>query len=438
MPFFQLPQLKARPHSSLLLRPLVLLAAATLFALSLPSASHAAERAVHFFGQAGDGAKPAAPLLIDPSGALFGTTVGGGSGACAGGCGTVFKLTPSPHGYTETTLYDFRGGLDGAAAFSGLIEDAAGALYGTTAAGGSSACAGLGCGTVYKLTPTKSGYSESVLYAFAGGADGSSPRFGSLIADSAGALYGTTESGGVGCRGNGCGTVFKLTPKRSGYVESVLYRFAGGSDGVAPLYGLVADSHDVLYGTTAGGGNPGCARGSGCGTVFALTPARGAYAESIVYRFAGGYDGAGPNALTGDGAGQLYGTTASRGLGRNGTVFKLTPLRTGYVESTLFSFGDGPTGSGPAGALLLDAAGGLYGTTLSGGKFGSGTVYKLTPSRLGYRQTILYDFGSVAGDGGWPQAGLVVDAKGRLFGTVSAGGNATCGGLGCGAAFEIH
>jgi uncharacterized repeat protein (TIGR03803 family) len=277
-----------------------------------------------------------------------------------------------------------------------------------------------------------------VLYAFAGGIDGSSPRFGSLIADSAGALYGTTESGGVGCRGNGCGTVFKLTPKRSGYVESVLYRFAGGSDGVAPLYGLVADSHDVLYGTTAGGGNPGCARGSGCGTVFALTPARGAYAESIVYRFAGGYDGAGPNALTGDGAGQLYGTTASRGLGRNGTVFKLTPLRTGYVESTLFSFGDGPTGSGPAGALLLDAAGGLYGTTLSGGKFGSGTVYKLTPSRLGYRQTILYDFGSVAGDGGWPQAGLVVDAKGRLFGTVSAGGNATCGGLGCGAAFEIH
>jgi uncharacterized repeat protein (TIGR03803 family) len=168
-----------------------------------------------------------------------------------------------------------------------------------------------------------------------------------------------------------------------------------------------------------------------------LTPTRGGYAESILYRFAGGYDGAGPNALTGDGAGQLYGTTASRGLGRNGTVFKLTPLRNGYVESTLFSFGDGPTGSGPAGALLLDGAGGMYGTTLSGGKFGNGTVYKLTPAHLGYRQTILYDFGSVAGDGGWPQAGLVVDAKGRLFGTVSAGGNATCGGLGCGAAFEI-
>ena len=401
--------------------------------------SQAAERPLHWFGAPSDGAKPAAPLLIDASGSLYGTTVTGGTSiACPGGCGTVFKLTPGAHGYSESVLHDFRGGSDGAAAFGGLAIDASGALYGTTAAGGGDGCGGAGCGTVYKLTPAKSGYVETVLYSFQGGTDGAAPRFGSLTLDATGALYGTTQFGGTGCRSNGCGTVFKLTPHRGGYSESVLYRFAGGNDGATPLYGVIADSRGILFGTTTAGGFAGCAHGNGCGTIFALAPLRNGYVAGILYRFSGGDDGAGPNALTGDGSGALCGTTVARGAGRNGTVFKLALTRNGYVESTLFSFGDGATGSGPAGSLLIDANGALYGTTLSGGRFGNGTAYKLSPTRFGYRQTILYDFGASQGDGGWPQAGLVADAKGRLFGTVSAGGNPSCGGLGCGAAFEVR
>jgi uncharacterized repeat protein (TIGR03803 family) len=400
-------------------------------------ASAGTERALHLFGSPGDGAKPAAPLIVDASGALYGTTVGGGGGACAGGCGTVYKLAPSGRGYVESVLYAFRGGGDGAAPYGGLLADAGGALFGTTAAGGGEGCGGTGCGTVYKLTPTKNGYVESVLYAFAGGVDGSAPRFGSLVADASGALYGTTESGGAGCRGAGCGTVFKLTPRRTGYVESVLYRFGGGGDGLAPLYGVIADARGALFGTTAAGGGFGCARGNGCGTVFSLTPVRGGYVENVLYRFGGGTDGAGPNALIADATGALYGTAVARGPARNGTLFKLTPTRAGYAETTLFGFGDGSTGSGPAGTLLADATGALFGTTLSGGRYGYGTAYKMTPARGGYRQTILFDFGA-PGDGGWPQAGLVADARGRLFGTLSAGGSATCGGLGCGAAFELR
>jgi uncharacterized repeat protein (TIGR03803 family) len=405
----------------------------------LPVATAAGERTLHLFGSGADGAKPAAALVADASGALYGTTVFGGSGSCPGGCGTVFKLTPSGRGFIESVVYSFSGGDDGAAPYGGLIVDATGALFGTTAAGGGTGCGDSGCGTVYKLTPAKNGYVESLLYAFQGGNDGSAPRFGTLLEDATGALYGTTESGGgPGCRGVGCGTVFKLAPRRNGYAESVLYRFQGGSDGIAPLYGVIADARGVLYGATSAGGSSGCARGYGCGTIYALTPAHAGYAQSVLYRFSGGLDGAGPNALTGDARGVIYGSAVSRGARGNGTVFSLTPARGGYTENTLFSFGDGATGSGPAGHLLFDATGALYGTTLSGGAFGNGTVYRLTPSRTGYRETILYQFKAGANDGGWPQAGLVSDGRGRLFGTLSAGGNATCGGLGCGAVFELR
>jgi uncharacterized repeat protein (TIGR03803 family) len=245
------------------------------------------ERVLYSFKGGADGANPYAGLLARSGGVFYGTTAAGGTSA---GYGTVFELTPSG----KETLYTFQGGSDGAQPKAGLIA-AGNVLYGETAnGGGASACSG-GCGTVYALTPSGSGYTERVIYAFAGGSDGAYP-VGGLLLDQSGALYGTTEAGGQAsqCTGpseSGCGTVFKLTPSGSGYTEGVLYAFAGGDDGADPQSALIADSSGDLYGTTeSGGGSSACTvpGSSGCGTIFKLAPSASGYSESIVYRFQGG------------------------------------------------------------------------------------------------------------------------------------------------------
>ncbi|MGH9206790.1 MAG: choice-of-anchor tandem repeat GloVer-containing protein, partial [Acidimicrobiales bacterium] len=268
------------------------------------------ETVLHSFaGGASDGSLPAAGLIADSSGNLYGTTSEGG----ASNNGVVFKLSPDG---TETVLHTFAGGSsDGANPRAGLIADSSGNLYGTTGSGGAS-----NDGVVFKLTP---GGTETVLHTFMGGGDGAFPLAG-LIADSSGNLYGTTESGGgTGCiAGFGCGTVFKLSP---GGTETVLYSFKGGpSDGAQPFAGLYADSSGNLYGTTSGGG------ASRWGTVFKLSPG----GTETVYSFTGGSDGGQPVAgLIADSSGNLYGTIEHGGApgcsGGCGVVFKLTG--TGFV-----------------------------------------------------------------------------------------------------------
>jgi len=195
---------------------------------------------------------PGGGLVMDSAGNLYGTTTLGG----ADGWGIVFKVTQTK---TETLLYSFTGGADGGQPDSGVIVDAKGNLYGTTVYGGA-----VGYGVVFELTASGS---ESILHTFEGGLDGAYPSSG-LITDGQGNLYGTTESGGgSGCGGTGCGTVFKVTPAG---VETVLYSFAGGSDGAEPGGGLLFDNNGNLYGTTLEGGGSGCG-GDGCGTVFALS-----------------------------------------------------------------------------------------------------------------------------------------------------------------------
>jgi uncharacterized repeat protein (TIGR03803 family) len=198
--------------------------------------------------------------------------------APSAGCGTVFKLTPPAKGqtaWTETVIHSFTGGSDGSDPRAGLIADKQGALYGTTVFGGSRSSCSLpsaGCGTVFKLTPPAKGqtaWTETVLYGFKGFPDGFTPRAG-LIADKQGALYGTTQYGGGINNGlGGAGTVFKLTPPATGqtvWTETVIYSFTGGSDGSNPPAGLIADKQGALYGTTEVGGN------NSRGTVFKLTP----------------------------------------------------------------------------------------------------------------------------------------------------------------------
>jgi uncharacterized repeat protein (TIGR03803 family) len=172
----------------------------------------------------------------------------------------VFKLDTTG---TETVLYSFTGGNDGQDPEAGLIMDATGNLYGTTAYGGGTGCGGFGCGVVFKLDTTGA---ETVLYSFSGGNDGQDSEAG-LIMDATGNLYGTTNSGGA----FNFGVVFKLDTTGT---ETVLYSFTGGADGATPEGSLISDSSGALYGTTQNGGDSNCKSqyGFGCGVVFKLIP----------------------------------------------------------------------------------------------------------------------------------------------------------------------
>ncbi|MEJ0045923.1 MAG: choice-of-anchor tandem repeat GloVer-containing protein [Rhodospirillales bacterium] len=366
---------------------------------------------------------------------MYGTTDGGG----AAGAGTVFKLTPPAAGqtaWTESVLYSFFGGADGGGSFASLMMDKTGALYGTTITGGDT-----GAGVVFKLTPPGAGqtaWTESVVYSFAGGSDGYDP-WGAVIEDSSGALYGTTTLGGDFAVGN----VFKLTPPVDGqgvWAETTLYSFTGGDDGGVPFAGLIQDQNGALYGTTAG-------RGKGSdGVVFRLTPpagGKGKWKETVLHAFRGGADGSSPAAaLIADSAGVLYGTTDG-GATSHGTVFKLTPPTDGsnhWAETVLTRFqGGGFNGNGPWASVSQDAAGALYGTLLAAGSSTFGSVFKLTPPAAGatkWTRSVLSTF--KAGQGGqFPYSNLVVGTNGTLYGTTFGSVNQKTGRADPGTVFQI-
>jgi uncharacterized repeat protein (TIGR03803 family) len=322
--------------------------------------------------------------------------------------------TASAQAQTFTVLYSFKGGADGAYPQAGVIRDTAGNLYGTTFYGGDPTCSSpfSGCGIVFKLDATRK---ETLLYSFTGQADGAHPAAG-LIRDTAGNLCGTTGGGGdLTCfNGFGCGTVFKLDATGK---ETVLYSFTGSPDGLDPIAGLVRDAEGNLYGTTGGGGGGTCS-GSGCGTVFKLD-ATGK--ETVLYNFGtGGADGAVPGSLLiRDAAGNLYGTTISGGASSLGTVFKLDS--TGKV-TVLHSFTGGADGETPDAGLIPNGAD-LYGTTANGGASGSGTVFKIDKTG---KETVLHSFAGGA-DGEKPVASLIHDAAGNLYGTTEFGGTSSRG-----------
>src|SRR5271166_1949839 len=249
------------------------------------------------------------------------------------------------------------------------------------------------------------------------------PRNPSLLRHKRSCLYGTTAygGGGSGCGGNnGCGTVYKLTPSNGGWTESVLYSFQGGSDGAFPYAGVIFDQAGNLYGTTAYGGGSGCA-GNGCGTVFQLTSSGSGWVENTLYSFQGGNDGASPfGGLIFDQSGNLYGSTAytsSFGVG-GGTVFELSPSGSNWIHTVLYSFSGG---AGPYDTLTIDA-GNLYGTTNRDGAYGYGSVFKLTHSGGGWTYTSLHDF-TAGSDGGYVYGGVILDSSGNLYGTTQYGGS---------------
>jgi uncharacterized repeat protein (TIGR03803 family) len=243
----------------------------TVYKLSPPAAEGSLwkQHILYSFAGGPDGKYPSGRLLINAkSGRIYGTTQSGG----LVNWGVVYELAPAAHsasGWTQTVLYSFDGSTDGGNPFAGVIFDNHGALYGTTSAGGL-----YGRGVIFRLSPPSlpgGAWAEKVLYSFKGGNDGNQP-FGDLIFDSTGALYGTTQrGGGTGCGSWGCGTAFKLSPpsiKGRPWSETVLYAFAGGTDGGFPFSGLVFDNAGALYGAAEYYGQ------YGWGTVFKLAPPR--------------------------------------------------------------------------------------------------------------------------------------------------------------------
>ncbi len=336
-----------------------------------------------------NGSMPTGKLLAGANGVLYGVTTSGGPNSAAS-YGVVYALIPPAAGktaWTEQVLHAFKGVTSGDGSFpaSGLIADASGALYGTAGSGGiASSDDTFGNGIVYKLTPPAAGqtaWKETILYSFTG-PDGSTPQ-GSLLFDSAGALYGTTYTGGSA----GEGTVFKLTPPAAGssiWTESLVHSFnvAVGNDGAIPgTEQLVMDANGNLYGTASQGGV------NFDGAVFELSPPMGTattWTETLLHSFTGA-DGSGPyDGLLFGSSGALYGVTPQGGAYQYyGTIYKLVPPSTGtaWTTTVVHSFDPlyGQDGESPTGALVKDAKSHLYGTAEGGGYGNSGVVFEVTP-----------------------------------------------------------
>jgi uncharacterized repeat protein (TIGR03803 family) len=397
---------------------------------SIGSAEAGKVTILYSFSGGSDGLTPTSGLIADRHGNFYSTTFAGGSS----GAGAVFELTRNGK---ETVRYSFTGGSDGGYPESPLIEDSHGNLYGTTSEGGTD-----NLGTVFRLTPAGK---ESVLHSFTGGSDGNGPQAG-LIADAAGNLYGTTQAGGYA----GYGVVFEITRKG---VEHVLYAFKGSPDGAYPLSSLIADSAGNLYGTTLGGGVQSDYCGVGCGTVFEMTPTgRNKWSETAIYSFQGNAnDTTNPWAgVIADNAGNLYGTATEGGnyndcnFGGCGGVFELSPGGNGaWTETVVYAFQSMKDGDTPYGGLVRDSAGNLYGTTFSGPTspncsfYGCGSAYEIAADG---KESVLRAFKGGANDAANSSANLILDYKGNLYGTSEAGGGGDCddeGQLGCGTVFRL-
>ena len=361
-----------------------------------------------------DGANPSGRLTSDGAGNFYGTTPNG----VVWGAGTVFELSPNGSGgWNETVLHSFTGGADGSSpAYSYVMFDNAGNLYGTASGGGSN-----GYGVVFKLTPDGATWTETVLYNFAGGTDGANPQNG-LIVDSAGNFYATTQAGGA----YGGGTVFELSPSGGGWTEQVIYSIAPAQYPMTA--GLTMDKAGNIFGASGT-------------TVFELSPnGNGGWNPAVIHTFTGGPKGAKDGiGVEGtpvfDQAGNLYGTTYNGGIHGGGTVYELSLEKGTWTEKILHSFGARLDGSMAWGGVLLDVAGDIYGTTANGGWYTYGSVYESVAPVGGvgaYKEKILLN---IYGVNGWaPMGSLIWDRAGNLYGTTSKGSISLWGG---GFAFEV-
>jgi uncharacterized repeat protein (TIGR03803 family) len=366
------------------------------------TASAGTFKVLHEFDSSKDGQTPTGVTFH--AGNLYGTTNAGGRG----GAGVAYELTPGADGnWEEDALYFFHsadGGAYGGNPNGGLIFDSAGNLYGTAEL--------IDDGEVFELSPTVEGLWNETTLALLGGFinNGFKPEAG-LIFDASGNLYGTSYGGGTDS-----GVVFELMPAAGGgWTGTIIFSFNGDPEGEGITDSLLIDTAGNLYGTSSAGGF------LGLGTVFELMPQPGgSWSETTLYTFEVGDGGGNPveqGGLIFDAAGNLYGTTTSN----DGTVFELSPSTGGgWTEKALHTF-TGSDGSDPLAGLIFDASGNLYGETCSGGPENDGVVFELSLTvHGGWAETILHSFHGI--DGSCPSQGLIFDSSGNLYGTTMSGG----------------
>jgi len=385
------------------------------------------EKVLYSFAPGRGGNGPTGSLAFDSAGNLYGTTLHGGDlRACSGhGCGTLFSLSPSSGGWTESVIHSFTGTGDNALPYS-LVLAADGSLYGPGFVTNS-------YGAVLRFSKNANGsWSEKVVFAFPIVSYGVNPT---LTFDSAGNLYGTSEHGMPLnlCYTYNCGTVFKLYPTANGgWAEDVLYQFQfyPSGDGIWPISELVSDDAGNLYGATEYGGSSEGVNSYGYGAVYEISHTAGGWVEQILYNFTGGTDGGEPTAtLVRDNAGNLYGLASTGGAYGKGAIYKLSYSSGAWTESVVFSFAG--EYSLPNDPLIIDDAGNLYGTTEYDGVDHWGTVVEFSPVSEGLTEKVLHTF-TGSSDGGRPRGGLVLDANGNLYGTTYRGGDGDFG-----VAFEV-
>jgi uncharacterized repeat protein (TIGR03803 family) len=410
------------------------------------------------FSGGADGSQPRGDLLLSASGVLlYGTASSGGINQS----GTVFAINPKSKTAPEQTLYQFTGGADGSLPSAGLIADTSGALYGTAARDG-----GSNAGTVFKISPPAAGqtaWTETTLWSFTGGVDGAQP-VGSLIADisGSGVLYGTTSFGGA----HGFGTVFSLTPPAAGqtaWTEHTLWSFTGGADGARPVAALLQTSAGALFGTAEAGGSDG----AGTVFELTQASASQPWAFNTIWTFTGGADGASPTSTLTAFNNQIYGTTEFGGSGdcgqarfpyygepdsvtapalnaayvppggnSCGVVFALTPPATAgqsWTQSIVWSFTSLGDGGNPVSRVLIDSTGTLHGLTPeygvatadSLGQYGDkGNAYLLSPptsSGAPFTETTTLVFRSET-RGDYARAGVIAGPGGKHYATQTFGG----------------
>ncbi len=361
----------------------------------------------------GDGVGPQG-LIADRAGNLYGVTEQGGTF----GDGTVFKLSPSSGGWNKTVLYNFQGPpTDIADPVDSLTMDAAGNLYGSSPYGGSGSCFG-GCGGVFEVSPSGTGWTETLLHDFAGGTDGFDPG-GGVIFDQQGNLYGTASSGGSTTdpgQATAQGLIFELTPAGDGtWTKNAIYTFV--SSGVAPTFPrgrLTFDGSGNLYGLTFGG----------AGTVFKLTNTSTGWKHSTLYTFcslANCADGATPQLGLTLRGGNLYGVTYTGGVGGGscdggcGVVYELSHSGGSWHHTVLYSFTGGLDGGQLYGVPAVDAAGNVYGSAFWGGDTNQGVVWEVSPSNGGWQETVLHSFHGYGDDGAFPSSSVILH-NGIVFG----------------------
>jgi len=384
--------------------------AATMLALALATTQAAQSQTltvIHDFTGGKDGSYPKAGLTMDKAGNFYGMASYGGTY----GLGSIYKLTHSAAGgWVFAPLYSFTGGTDGAHPEGNITIGPDGTLYGVTEFGGT------GNGTVFNLKPPPtrpisalSPWVETVLYRFAGDSDGAAPR-GRVTFDSSGVMYGTTVGGGV----QNNGVVFSLTPAGGGsWAYNVLYAFTGAG-GRNPSGGVIIDSLGNFYGVTLNGGS------SGWGSVYELALVDSAWTETTLHSFQNGSDGIGPVApLIFGHDGNIYGGTETYDSS-GGSVFVLKPSQSGWDYSQVYDL-PGHGNSGVMGQLMTDANGNVYGTAWANGAYYNGTAFELSPSDSGWTLTTLHDFAR-SSDGGGPWSNLILYTDGKLYGTTEVGG----------------